>query len=265
MNNTAEFLNDENTFHGIIPMTMGTRLEMLVIGTDKETIMPLWNWLCMEAMHMESILNRFNAGSELTGLNCATGPVKVSSTLAEMIRLSLRFSERTMGLFDISKGYYKEIEISPDDMAFTHGHPLDFGGIAKGCLLSRLRERFITSGVECAFVDFGSSSILTMGHHPYGDCWKVGVQNPFGYGSLAEIELKGESMSTSGNTPKHGLHIIDPRTGRPNNEKKAVTVISEDPLEAEVVSTALMLADEEQKAEILTHFPKMKEQTFIIA
>lgn len=264
MNNTSEYLSDTKTFHGIIPLVMGTRLEMLIFDTDKDTAVPLWDWLCVEAEHLGSILNRYDAQSEVTRLNCAIAPMRISSTLADVIRTSLRYSERTLSLFDISKGHYREIEISPENVAFTHGHPLDFGGIAKGYLLNKLHEKCVASGIKCAFVDFGSSSILAIGHHPYGDCWKVGVQNPFGHETIMDVELKDQSMSTSGNTTKHSLHIIDPRTGKPNNEKKAITVISENALDAEVVSTTLMLADDQQKAYILKHFPDLTEKTFII-
>lgn len=264
MNTTSEFMADGRTFHGVIPLIMGTRLEMLVIDTEEAVMGPVWNWLCLEAEHLNSILNRYDPESELTRLNCSDAPMKASGTLASLIRLAIRCSERTLGLFDISKGHFRDISVTEDDVAFTGGYPLDFGGIAKGYLLSRLKEKLVLRGVKCAFVDFGSSSILTMGHHPYGDCWKVGVQNPFGYGALAEVELNGQSMSTSGNTPSHGLHIIDPRTGLPNNDRKAVTVIADDPLDAEVVSTALMLADDGMKAGILAHFPGLTEKTFTI-
>ncbi|MBQ0150866.1 MAG: FAD:protein FMN transferase [Bacteroidales bacterium] len=264
MENTFEFLNDGTTFHGVIPHIMGTRIEMLVTDTCADNVSPLWDWLCIEAEHLGTILNRFDPGSETTALNCAQEPIHVSNTLAEMIRISLQYSIRTLGLFDISKGHYKEIEVSLDNKVSTHGHPLDFGGIAKGYLLSRLGEKCKSRSVRNAFINFGSSSILCIGHHPYGNCWKVGVQDPFGHGILMDIELRDQSMSTSGNTSKHGLHIIDPATGRPNNERKAITVIADDPLDAEVVSTALMLADEEQKTRILANFPDITEKTFHI-
>ena len=112
-----------------------------------------------------------------------------------------------------------------------------------------------SKGITCAFVDFGSSSILGIGKHPYGDSWKVGVLDPYTRLQVREISLNDNSMSTSGNAPTYSGHIRDPRTGAVCQGKKLVTVISENPLDAEVHSNVLMIAGDDEREQILNNFP----------
>lgn len=257
-----EFLESSSTFHGAIPRVMGTRLEMLISGSSEEDASRLWDWLCVEAFHLDSILDRFNPVSELSALNSCDGWMEVSETLASVLGAAARFHSLTDGLFDVAGGGMGEVETDGHRMVRLNGHRLDFGGMAKGYLLKSFGDRLAWSGVKSAFVDFGSSSILTVGTHPFGDCWKVGIRDPFGVGTFAEVELRGNAMSTSGNTPSYGSHIMDPRTGKPVEGRRQVVVIADDALAAEVLSTTLMIAGEEQGKDILTRFPGVEVRMF---
>ena len=125
-----------------------------------------------------------------------------------------------------------------------------------------LKSKLVASGIQSTFVDFGDSSIMALGHHPYGDCWKVGVKDPFGGAVLGEIELRDQSMSTSGNTPIYSSHIINPKTGEANNSRAVVTVVSEDPLDAEVLSTVAVIASPEELEVVKKNFPEAKFSIF---
>lgn len=234
LKNETEYLDDEKTFHGSVPYVMGTRLEAILVGALKEESIPVWHWLCVEVERFDCMLNRFNPESELSKANASGNFENVSAELHGLILLAEEYKKRTSGLFDVSKG----------------GRELDFGGFAKGFVLHRFRDILAGSGISSAFVDFGGSSILAAGHHPFGDCWKIGVRNPFDRKILKELELRDQSMSTSGNTPGHSGHIINPATGEPNHERKVVTVVGPDPLDVEVLSTAAMLADDARMAEL---------------
>lgn len=256
-----EYLEASSTFHGAIPHVMGTRLEMLVSGSREEEILPLWDWLCVEAGHLDSVLDRFNPRSETSRLNTCDGWMTVGDTLSSFIDAALRFHDLTGGLFDVAGGGL--LEIGRDGRRVRlGGHRLDFGGMAKGFLLRSFADRLAGSSVKSAFVDFGSSSILAVGTHPFGDCWKIGVRDPFGGGILEEVELRDKAMSTSGNTPSYGSHIIDPRTGNPVSGRRQVVVIADDALDAEVLSTALMIADEDLRGSILSRFHGAEARVF---
>ena len=131
---------------------------------------------------------------------------------------------------------------------------LDFGGFAKGYALQKIRNILQQENLQNAFIDFGNSSILGMGHHPYGNCWKVSFLNPYNQSILKEFNLKNCALSTSGNTLQYNRHIINPLTGIYNGERKASTVLSPDPLEAEILSTVWMIADHSQREHIAKNF-----------
>lgn len=254
----TEYISASSTFHGAVPRLMGTRLEMVVAGCAENEARMVWDWLCIEGFHLDAILDRFNPESELSRLNASSAdsdPVPASRSLMEIVRSAKRYHDLTDGFFDITKGSPGRLTVCTDDRIGPGGSSMDFGGFAKGYLLRMLQDRMKATGICSAFVDFGGSSIMTVGHHPFGDCWKVGVRNPFGPGILSEVELMDSSMSTSGNTPLYGSHIINPFTGEPVDERKVVNVVCPDPLDAEVLSTALMIVPEDRAAEIAGRFP----------
>lgn len=66
--------------------------------------------------------------------------------------------------------------------------------------------------------------------------------------------MKNTSLSTSGNTAAYSNHIVNPLTGRFNNEKQLVCVTSDCPIIAEVLSTVLMIISKEDIEGILEKF-----------
>jgi thiamine biosynthesis lipoprotein len=246
MKGSTEYISEGKIFHASIPHVMGTRLEMLAVGTSEDVIAPLWNRLHDLVFRLDMILNRFDPSSEVSVLNMSDNPLELemSEPLKEMVELSDRYYDMTGGFFDVVDSDGK----------------LDFGGFAKGYFLKKCNELLRRKGVECAFVDFGGSSILGIGRHPYGDSWKVGVVNPYTRLQLREISLVDGAMSTSGNTPSYSGHIRNPHTGESCAQRKLVTVVGADPLDAEVLSTVLMIASENESSKILSGFPDVKTE-----
>lgn len=242
MSSSFEYIEEEQIFHGYIPRVMGTRLEVLTVGMPKEKMAPLWDKLSAKALGLDAMLNRFDPTSEVSILNHSDNPLELemSEDLSEMVRLADEYYDKTNGLFDIVDGEGK----------------LDFGGFAKGYFLKKCEEILRSNGITCAFVDFGSSSILGIGKHPYGDSWKVGVVDPYTRLQIREISLNDRSMSTSGNAPSYSGHIRDPRTGTPCHSRRLVTILSDNPLDAEVLSTVLMIAGDKEREIIMANFPE---------
>ena len=187
MKGEVEYLSQERIFHGSIPHVMGTRLELLAVGVGQESMLKIWNCLYDMVFDLDRRLNRFDPSSEVSYLNIYDNPLEQdkSVVLEEVTSLAREYYGRTGGLFDVTDRDGK----------------LDFGGFGKGYFLKLCEKILREGGVDCAFVDFGSSSILGIGHHPYGDSWKVGLVNPFTRLTVKEISLNDRSMSTSGNIP----------------------------------------------------------------
>ena len=118
------------------------------------------------------------------------------------------------------------------------------------------------NGVEKALVNFGNSSVLAVGSHPLGDYWPVGVDNPFTKEHMADLKLRDTSLSVSGNMPTHPRHIVNPLTGKFVEAKKMVSVVAKDPVVAEVLTTAFMVADEERIPIIASRFDIVEKQVY---
>lgn len=245
----TEYIADGMIFHGEIPHVMGTRLEMLVVGMEEGTVMALWERLHELVFRLDGMLNRFDPESEVSRLNMSGYPAgcPMSAELASVFLLAQEYKTKTQGLFDVT----------------WNGGKLDFGGFAKGYFLRICGEILLESGVESAFVDFGNSSILGIGHHPYGDSWKVEVMNPYTHLPVKELSLIDNAMSTSGNTPSYSGHVRNPLTGEACSAPRLVSVVTHDPLDAEVLSTVLMIADADQSHFVRGEFPDAEFYTFI--
>jgi thiamine biosynthesis lipoprotein len=138
---------------------------------------------------------------------------------------------------------------------------IDLGGIGKGYAIEIIKKYCTENCIKNALIGFGDSSITTLESRPHGDYWPIGIQHAFSAGSpIHAFKLNNSSLSTSGNTPNNQLkfgsngHIINPLTGEFQKESKAVSVVTHSPIEAEVLSTALFLANDNDKAAIFSRF-----------
>lgn len=135
--------------------------------------------------------------------------------------------------------------------------PIDLGGIGKG-LAIRWATRELRAAAHEPYLSAGNSFAITAGGDcylagsgPEGAGWHVGVEDPRGGDApIAVLSLSDTACATSSLRVRHWTvggkavhHLIDPRTGRPGGEGLAsVTVVDDDPAQAEVWSKTLFLA-----------------------
>jgi thiamine biosynthesis lipoprotein len=116
---------------------------------------------------------------------------------------------------------------------------IDSGGFGKGAALrwaARSLTEASTGDDVGVLLDLGGQ-ILALG--PVGVPWTVGVAHPDRRADrVATLRLQGVSAATTGSSER-GLHVLDPRTGSPVEAWGSVTVVADDPLAADVLSTAL--------------------------
>lgn len=91
-------------------------------------------------------------------------------------------------------------------------------------------------GVTSALLNIGSN-VQMIGRRSDGDRWRLGIQNPFGEGSLGILEGEEGAVVTSGNYERYFIgddgkqygHIIDPKTSYPaENGLVSVSIISKE-------------------------------------
>lgn len=254
------YYESSKMFHGSLQNIMGTRFDILIIGQNKLKSQEIWNDIVFELQRFDRIFNRFDSTSETSKINrkAVLEPVHVSLEMWTILKSCRQYNIRTLGLFDITLDDFSKVLLDEREHSvifLKEDISLDFGGYAKGYALAKIKDLIHQAGVKHCFIDFGNSSILGMGRHPYGDAWKVSIENPYNHDEvLDEISLKDEALSVSGNTPAYTGHIVRPASREAMKERKVLSITSKEPLEAEILSTAFMVATREEKKYLSENF-----------
>jgi thiamine biosynthesis lipoprotein len=125
---------------------------------------------------------------------------------------------------------------------------LDLGGIAKGYAIGEAMKVLKAEGVKSALL-IGGGQVQLYGSAGPGLPWKIGLRNPRKEGYLAGLAFDSETgISTSGDYERYfevdGVryhHILDPKTGYPARGIMSMSVITQDPMMADALSTALFV------------------------
>lgn len=235
------FFAQNRLFHAVLPAVMGTRLEWVSAGMAEKAARNAWEQFRTWVTAASARLNRFCPDSEVSRFNAGKGAA--GAELRSLMDLAEGYKERTKGLFD----------------ACLQQGAWDFGGLAKGWALRKAKDCLERTGCTSAFVNFGGSSILAMGTHPYGPAWKVALPDPYSGTTLEEWDLKDCCMSTSGNVPGYCGHIVDPRSGASVTERRLAVAVCPDAADAEVLSTVLMI---ERKEDWKSRFPAAQMKVY---
>lgn len=257
--------------------SMGTRLDAVFMNIDERLADKLASRVKHDLDKLENILSIYKPDSELSILNrtAFTRETAVSKDLYEALSLCKDYYKITNGVFDPGRtkltGYPAEDETKADNIGISlessgiklveiskerntvrfHGKnvEIDSGGFGKGLAMKNLKKILVSEGIVNALISFGESSILALGTHPHGDYWPVAIENIFKKQSAARgVRLKDQSISTSGTgfVDTAGIfrpsdNIFNPHTGKTIDEPKTVSFISDDPVEAEILSTSLLI------------------------
>ncbi|NMB56222.1 MAG: FAD:protein FMN transferase [Leptolinea sp.] len=224
-----------------------------------------------------------------------TDEVEISFETFEVLSRAVGFSRNSRGLLDVSIGPLVDLwKISrntlsvPDqdamemarqlvnfeDISMDHvrqaaglrkaGQSIDLGGIGKGYTADKVIEVLRTFGNTSAFSNLGGN-VVTLGKKTNGESWKVGIQHPRATGRLiGVVSVCDQSVVTSGDYQRYIIsrdgrrfhHLIDPRTGRPAASGLiSVTIIADESLTADALSTMVFIAGLDKGTEILKDFP----------
>jgi len=153
-----------------------------------------------------------------------------------------------------------EITIAKDNMI------IDLGATGKGYALDIIRNCLDTISVKGACISVGGS-ILVYGKKDDGSSWRVGIRDPQGASDemIGYLEFPAGTnicVSTSGYYEKYFMvdgvryhHILDRSTGKPADSGLAsVTVVCENGLYSDALSTACFVLGYEQSFELLEKY-----------
>ena len=173
--------------------------------------------------HVDSVFSTYRANSDISRLNRGeTRLADCDPNVARILELCAHASVDTGGYFS----------------ATADGH-LDPSGLVKGWAVERASDLFREAGSRHHVVN-GGGDIQTAGTNGAGAAWRVGITDPFHRDRvLTTVEVSDLAVATSG-VAERGLHVINPRTGRPACHLASVTVICPRLTRADVVATAAM-------------------------
>ncbi|MBI4903859.1 MAG: FAD:protein FMN transferase [Acidobacteria bacterium] len=253
---------------------MGSVYTIVAYGEDRGKLMAAVDQAFEEVRRLDRMLSNYKKDSELSRVNAgaANAPVQVSEELFRLLEACAQYTRESDGAFDISVGplmkiwgFYKgsgrlphraevrgvfgrigfdkvHLDASNRSIRFlTPGMELDPGGIGKGYAVDRMVDVLKAEKIPAALISAGSSSIYALGAPPNEKGWKVSIRHPRNLKkSVAEIELKDMSLSTSGTSEKFFRaegklysHIMDPRTGFPAQGMLSVSIVAPRTLDSE--------------------------------
>jgi thiamine biosynthesis lipoprotein len=273
--NTAATLHEVREVH----FQMGTYLELTVWHHEPQTAKRLIRDAVQEAHRLDAILSNYDPDSALSRLNrrAGAGSMRVPVELFELLASSRELGEKTGGMFDVTVGplmelwqkaaaknqvpsasefnqarslvNYRNLSLHrPDEAALIRsGMNIDLGGIGKGYAVDRMTKILQASGVSAALINFGGSSMSTIGAPPGKISWEIAVQDSDGR-LRGAIHLRDLALSTSASMghgwsidgKKYG-HLIHPLTGVPITEARMATVITPSATLAEALTKPLVL------------------------
>jgi len=255
--------------------TMGSTFTVVAYGEDRDQLQSAVASALEEARRLDQLLSNYRPESEWSQINreAADHPVRVSQELFNLLAACVEYSRQSEGSFDITVGplmktwgFYKGsghlphraeirsvlssvgyqgliLDAKTQTVKFAKaGMDIDPGGIGKGYAVDRLAEVVRESGIRSALISGGGSSIFAIGSPPGSpQGWKVTIKDPKNTSkSAAEVYLKDDSLSTSGNYEKFFYadgklwsHIMDPRTGYPSMGMLSVSIVTPKTIDSE--------------------------------
>jgi len=230
---------------------MGTLLEVEACGASRRRLWEATERAFARVAALEKALSHYRLDSELSRLlRKGPGWHAVSADLYAAFDASLRWKERTQGVFDVAyaaPAAARRMGLDPERrrVELAAGARIDFGGIGKGIALDQAAAILRETGVPCALVNFGGQ-VLVYGRPPEAAAWEIRFSAADGPELTAWVlHIASGSVATSGNSERPG-HVVDPRTGRSVVGSFSVAVLAPDATSADALSTALFVMGPKQ-------------------
>lgn len=276
---------------------MGEVLEIVITSATEKKAANAFKEAFKEVDRLEDMLSKDLKNSELYRINRKAWkePIQCSDEIANIIKLSMDYSELTDGSFDITEGYlidklqkegkklakidyikslfnaasYKNIVIdTKSDVTKTIFFKekltgIDLSLISKGYVVDRVVEILKNNGVSQALVNFGGN-IRAMGKSPDNTSWKIAVPNPKDTGKgVGFLKISNAAVAISGDHEKALIknrmgysHIAAQDVQRPFDANLLdAIVIAPTAFEADTIAAAVLLSGLNHDMELLKKIP----------
>ncbi len=242
-----------------------------------------------EIKRVEGLMSLYNESSEVALLNSnGTNWTTLSYDTIYVLKKAEYYSRISNGSFDITCNPLlnlwmvkvkkekrmptpDEVEEARELVGYEHliiddelnrakfdkeGMSITLGGIAMGYAVDCACEKLIEAGIKHALVDIGGD-MRAIGDKN-GVPWEVALQNPRNKEEyITIIKLDNESVATSGDYERYFFlkerihHIMNPKTGYSADECISVTVITQNCIDADALSTTVFVMGPEKGKALL--------------
>jgi thiamine biosynthesis lipoprotein len=223
-----------SSLEGTTPVTrrveqvMGLPISLALRGrhTDDAAAHRAWDEAVAVLRHVDAVFSTYREDSVVSRLRRGeVAPADVPDDVREVLALCEQARDRTDGWFD------HELP-GPDGV-----RRLDPSGVVKGWAVQRAADGLRRAGAT-SFCIHAGGDVVVAGEPAPGTPWRVGIQHPERRDALAAVlALRDAAVATSG-AYERGLHIVDPRTGRPPAGVLSATVVGPDLGIADAYATA---------------------------
>ena len=173
-------------------------------------------------------------------------------------------------LFKIAGLDIKRVVLYDDNTILTGDVNLDLGGIAKGYATEVVHHYLQSINFDHYLINVGGTVLA--GVNSDGGKYKVGIQDPDNANGIIKdgkkelkLNLSNCIVTSSGGYERfyeydgqRYHHIIDPNTKMPANYMKSVSVITNDAMLGDALSTTLFLMSVEDGQEYIKQFPSVE-------
>jgi thiamine biosynthesis lipoprotein len=264
-------------------------------GSDAERAQRAFDAAEAQLRRVEALMSSHLNYSDIGRLNAAPvgETVKLADQTLDVLRIAHDFTPASDGSFDVTvrpmlelwkaAGLARRLPTA-DEIAsarelvgwrhfefadggvrkLTDGAGIDLGGIAKKYAIDLAAEAMQQAGLDGGMVNVGGD-IRVFGLSPQDRPWRIGIRDPFGEQTLAQVEIRDGSVCTSGNYERFVMiegrrrsHIVDARTGEPADMVPSVTVVGPRALEAGLWATALSILGPDGLALMKKHNPQLE-------
>jgi len=260
---------------------LGSPFEVTAVAKDTIKANEYIDLAIAEVKRIEYLISDWIPTTQISEINRNAGikPVKVDTEVFELVERAIKISQITKGAFDISyasmdkiwkfdgsmkvmptkeaikksvaKIGYKNIILNQKEHTIflkLEGMKLGLGGIGQGYIADKVKNLLFSKGCLSGIINV-SGDINAWGKQPDGKPWTVGIVNPLNKNKIfATLPIEDSAVETSGSYEKYVIfngirysHIIDPRTGYPQNSVVSVSVFAKQTEIADALATGIFV------------------------
>lgn len=241
----------------------------------------------------DALLSVTNPMSDVYKINSSKNGATVSDEILYLLSECEKFYYDTENRFDVTSGSLFEIwneviksSTLPDEATILNGMKtsgyqnieldfenstvvkknsdlkINFGSVAKGYITDRIAKKIKFENPRGALINLGGN-VYAYGKNQNGKSWNIGIKDPDDSSAIiGSIRVSDEFVITSGDYERFAQidskkyhHIIDATTGYPaDTGLKSVTIISDNGMICDILSTSCFLLGIDKSKELLKKY-----------